>query len=91
MPTLTISSKTVDGFFRAARRLVKFLRKSLKLEVRGIKCNECVHNVGECKNEDSENYGKPTDKMGDCDDCETRRAYDYRTMTAWEFASKYYM
>ena len=30
-------------------------------------------------------------KIMECDDAETERAVDYRNMTAWQFASKYYI
>lgn len=68
-----------------------------------MKCSECYwcalnHALSDkvvCCNEKSSNYNQLFPKeereiMG-CDEGETKQAVDYRNMTAWEFASKYYM
>lgn len=68
-----------------------------------MKCSECYwcslnHALSDykvCCNQESKNYNKifakeETETM-DCEDAETKRAVDYRSMTAWEFASRYYM
>lgn len=48
-----------------------------------------------CCNVKSPNYNQTipallTDEMG-CDAGESKREHDYRNMTPWQFASKYYM
>lgn len=48
-----------------------------------------------CCNQESENYNKvfseeEARQMG-CEYAETEQAVDYRTLTPWQFASKYYM
>lgn len=68
-----------------------------------MKCNECywcaldsaLSNERVCCNQESKNYNKifteeETETM-DCEDAETKQAVDYRNMTPWEFASRYYM
>ena len=68
-----------------------------------MKCSECywctlnnsIGNEMVCCNQASENYNKiftkeETETM-DCEDAETKQAVEYRNMTAWEFASRYYM
>lgn len=68
-----------------------------------MKCSDCywcklchaLSNEKVCCNSESENYNKifpkeEAENMG-CEAGETRQAVDYRNMTAWEFASKYYM
>ena len=66
-------------------------------------CKECYwctlnHALGRemvCCNQESENYNKifteEEAKTIGCENAETRREVDYKNMTAWEFASKYYM
>lgn len=48
-----------------------------------------------CCNEKSSNYNQifPKEEMDimGCEDGETKQAVDYRNMTSWEFASRYYM
>lgn len=48
-----------------------------------------------CCNKNSENYNKifPEEEASErnCELAETKQAVDYREMTAWEFAVKYYM
>lgn len=48
-----------------------------------------------CRNRDSGRYGKtiPAADAGraGCEKGETEQAVDYRTMTPWQFACKYYM
>lgn len=68
-----------------------------------MKCSECYwctlnHALSDkvvCCNEKSSNYNqlfpKEQIEIKGCDDGETKQAVDYRNMTAWEFASKYYM
>lgn len=68
-----------------------------------MKCNECywctlnhaLSNEKVCCNEKSENYNKlfPKEEAENrgCELGETKIAVDYRNMTAWEFASRYYM
>ena len=69
-----------------------------------MNCNECCwckyNNANEkdenkvCCNRDSENYNKIfTEEEAEnmtCELAETQRAVDYRQMTPWQFASKYY-
>lgn len=68
-----------------------------------MKCSECYwctlnHELSDekvCCNQESKNYNKiftkeETEKM-DCEEAETKQAVDYRNMTPWEFASRYYM
>lgn len=65
-----------------------------------MNCSECYWcnaNLKKmtCGNPESENYNKSFSKdkienMG-CNAGETKKAVDYKNMTAWEFASKYYM
>lgn len=68
-----------------------------------FQCNECywsrrVSATSEeqvCCNENSEHYNEvfPKEESMErgCEEGETRKAIDYRNMTAWQFASKYYM
>lgn len=68
-----------------------------------MKCNECywcvlnkpLDSEKVCCNQESENYNKifteEKTKTKECKDAETRQVVDYRTMTPWQFASKYYM
>ena len=68
-----------------------------------MKCNECYwctlnHATSTdvvCCNQESENYNKIFSKevaeQMECEDAETQQAVDYRNMTPWQFASKYYM
>lgn len=68
-----------------------------------MKCSECywcelnhpLSNEKICCNQESENYNMlfPKEEANDrgCEHGESREAVDYRNMTAWEFASKYYM
>ncbi len=68
-----------------------------------MKCSECYwctlnHALSDeavCCNEKSKNYNqlfsKQEREIRGCDEGQTRREVDYRNMTAWEFASKYYM
>lgn len=68
-----------------------------------MKCSECYwcalnHALSDevvCCNKKSSNYNQlfSTEEIEikGCDKGETKQAVDYRTMTAWEFASKYYM
>ena len=48
-----------------------------------------------CCNENSENYNEvfPEDEAetSSCEYAETKQAVDYREMTAWQFAARYYM
>ena len=57
--------------------------------------NHALSDKGVCCNEKSSNYNQifPKEEMDimGCDEGETKQAVDYRNMTAWEFASKYYM
>lgn len=68
-----------------------------------MKCSECywcalnklIGNEMVCCNQESENYNKiftkeETETM-ECEDAETKQAVDYRNMTPWQFASRYYM
>ena len=68
-----------------------------------MKCNECywyasnkpLNDEKVCCNKESENYNKifteaETANM-ECEDAESEEAVDYKNMTPWEFASKYYM
>ena len=68
-----------------------------------MKCSECYwctlnHKLSDekvCCNQESKNYNKiftkeETETMN-CEDAETKQAVDYRNMTPWEFASRYYM
>jgi len=68
-----------------------------------MKCKECYwctlnHALSDeyvCCNKESDNYNKLFTEQEietmDCDDAETEQAVDYRNMTPWNFASKYYM
>jgi len=68
-----------------------------------MKCNECYwcalnssfDNKRVCCKQDSENYNKIFTKeeteVTECKDAETKQAVDYKNMTPWEFASRYYM
>lgn len=67
-----------------------------------MKCNKCYWCEENCAfskdmiccNEDSENYSKlfPKEKLENygCEKGETEEEFDYRNMTPWKFASKYY-
>ena len=68
-----------------------------------MKCNECywctsnkpLNDERVCCNKESENYNKiftevePTTM--ECEDAESEEAVDYKHMTPWNFALKYYM
>lgn len=68
-----------------------------------MNCNDCYwcvlnhtpSNTFVCCNEKSNSYNqifqKEDIKTKSCNNGETRQAVDYRNMTAWQFASKYYM
>lgn len=68
-----------------------------------MKCSECcwctksetTNTEIVCSNKESENYNKVfTNEVAEqmeCEDAETQQAVDYRNMTPWQFASKYYM
>lgn len=68
-----------------------------------MKCNECYWCTSNnalskemvCCNKESENYNKPFPKEElenyGCEEGESEREVDYGNMTAWQFASKYYM
>ena len=44
-----------------------------------------------CVNEKSEHFGETRELRADgCSLYEDQKAYDYKHMTAWQFASKYY-
>lgn len=67
-----------------------------------MKCSECYwctlnSPTGSdvvCCNRASENYNKVfSEKVSqetECEDAESERAVDYRELTPWQFASKYY-
>ena len=68
-----------------------------------MNCNECYWSTLEhvlsdkkvCCKRESKNYNKiftnEEIKTMDCEDAETKREVDYKNMTPWEFASRYYM
>ena len=68
-----------------------------------MKCNDCywcARNSANdenfvCCNQESENYNKilteEETEITTCEYAETQQAVDYRNMTPWQFASKYYM
>ena len=68
-----------------------------------MKCKECywctlnnaLSNKKVCCNQKSKNYNKilTNEEIETfiCEDAETKEEIDYRTMTPWEFASRYYM
>lgn len=57
--------------------------------------NKPTGNEMVCCNQESKNYNKIFTKEEvetmECEDAETKQAVDYRNMTPWQFASKYYM
>lgn len=69
----------------------------------GMNCKECYwcalnHSLSDkfiCCNEKSRNYNeifpKEEREIKGCEDGEIKQAVDYRNMTAWGFASRYYM
>lgn len=68
-----------------------------------MNCKDCYwskpkdssNNEKICCNEESKNYNKTFTpeqiRAMKCDDAETKQAVDYRRMTPWEFACRYYM
>lgn len=68
-----------------------------------LNCSDCgwchlIHATSDekvCCNDRSEKYNETSSKEEaserGCEEGETRQAIDYHNMTAWEFASKYYM
>ena len=71
--------------------------------MKGVTCIDChwcasndaTGNTMCCCNRKSENYNQlfseEEAKIREFDCAETEREYDYHSLTAWQFASKYYM
>lgn len=56
-------------------------------------CIECVYNKdSKCTNKEAKRYGQAVKEEHGfgCDDGLTQQAYDYKTMTPWDFSQKYY-
>lgn len=54
-------------------------------------CGECMHRVhGVCKCSHSVEYNQKVTENHTCEDGISKIAYDYRTMTPWQFVHKYY-
>jgi len=69
----------------------------------GMKCKECfwcalntaIGRDHVCCNKESKHYNSLLTEsqinQDACDSAETEQAHDYKTLTPWQFASKYYM
>lgn len=57
------------------------------------KSNKSLSQENRCCNKESPNYNEIVSEFekDGCEYSETEQAVDYKNMTAWQFASKYYM